>query len=594
LLLAEKLTNNQNYMKSTLLKTFVTIALTVVISLTAKGQNKKEIKIQKEIDSLFNVFKNDPSAFKKAEYMLEKSKSIQYNNGILASYLTLIYKNSDASTKDSFIKYCNKFELLEKLHPNPLMNVYFLSYKGQGLEVDWGLPEEGLKYYLEAYELVKKINPDDNLKINVIRRIANSYKQKKEYNKALKLLLEQIKDTGKLSYHVKRHYLLAIANTYQVKEMPEKSNQFINILLKLTLKNKDPEWYLRGKIEIFANLILMKNYKNAIDSCLVVQKKLLHNNSAAYRDIKQNNTEYLSSAYQDIGDYQKAILYLKEVIRSGEGISDNGVYIYDNLINCYEKSNDLKQAMDIYKKKNIVIDTARARERKAFVDYYDNQVKTINIREAAENIILKNKVIVAENKRQKLYISILLVSLLTAGLLVVLFILGKKYKVTKDKVAVLKKNEVNILKNHIKVRENELSAMLLSEAKKTEKLDQIKTTLSEAVKNNDREQINVAQKSLNQYLKSSEEFGIFSERLESQYPGIVHQLKGSHPELSQNDMRHCLLVKLGLSLKESASLLNVTPGTVKNSRNRVIRKLDLPEDINFKQYLDQVHENAIN
>jgi DNA-binding CsgD family transcriptional regulator len=578
-------------MKLTLSKTLKIVILTGIVNLNLQAQNKENISIQKEIDSLFNVFINDPSAFKKAEYMLEKSNSIQYNNGILASYLTLIYK--DSNVKNSFIQYCNKFELLEKLHPNPLMKVYFLSYKGQGLEIDWGLPEEGLKYYFEAYELVKKINPDANLKINVIRRIASSYNKKNEKNKALKLLLEQIKDTGKLSYHVKRHYLLAIANTYQEEGMLQKSNQFINILLKLALKNKDPEWYLRGKIEIFANFIFMKNYKKAIDSCLVVQKKLLHNNSAAYRDIKQNNTEYLASAYQDIGDYKKAILYLKEVFRNGGGISDNGAYLYDNLINCYEKSNDLKQAMDIYKKKNILMDTARARERKAFVDYYDNQVKTINIREAAENVILKNKVIVAENKRQKLYISILLISLLTAGLFVALFILGKKYKVTKEKVDVLKKNEVKILKNHIKVRENELSAILISEAKKTEQLDQIKETLAEAIKNNDREQINVAQKSLNQYLKSSEEFGIFSERLESQYPGIVHQLKESHPELSQNDIRHCLLVKLGLSLKESASLLNVTPGTVKNSRNRVIRKLELPEDVNFKQYLDQIEKDVI-
>jgi DNA-binding CsgD family transcriptional regulator len=580
-------------MKLTLSKTLKIVILTGIVNLNLQAQNKETISIQKEIDSLFNVFINDPSAFKKAEYMLEKSNSIQYNNGILASYLTLIYK--DSNVKNSFIQYCNKFELLEKLHPNPLMKVYFLSYKGQGLEIDWGLPEEGLKYYFEAYELVKKIKPDANLKINVIRRIASSYNKKNEKNKALKLLLEQIKDTGKLSYHVKRHYLLAIANTYQEEGMLQKSNQFINILLKLALKNKDPEWYLRGKIEIFANFIFMKNYKKAIDSCLVVQKKLLHNNSAAYRDIKQNNTEYLASAYQDIGDYKKAILYLKEVFRNGGGISDNGTYLYDNLINCYEKSNDLKQAMDIYKKKNILMDTARARERKAFVDYYDNQVKTINIREAAENVILKNKVIVAENKRQKLYISILLISLLTAGLFVALFIIGKKYKVTKEKVDVLKKNEVKILKNHIKVRENELSAILISEAKKTEQLDQIKETLAEAIKNNDREQINVAQKSLNQYLKSSEEFGIFSERLESQYPGIVHQLKESHPELSQNDIRHCLLIKLGLSLKESAALLNVTTGTVKNSRNRVIRKLELPEDVNFKQYLDKIEadENEV-
>jgi DNA-binding CsgD family transcriptional regulator len=577
-------------MKLTLSKTCKTIILIGLLSLNMQGQNKKEIKIQKEIDSLFKVFKSDPTAFKKDDYMLKKAKSILYYDGILGSYLTLIYSNTSEEKKDSMIYYCNKFESLEKLHPNKIKRIDFLCYKGQGLQQCWGLHEEAIKYYLEAYDLVKKINGDATTKINVIRRIAYFYNRKNESNKALTLLLEQIKDTNALSYHVKRHYLLAIVNTYQDLKLPTKSNLFNGVLLKLTIKNKDNEWFLRSKIETFENYYLMGNYKKTIDSCLVVHKKLLHDYSENFNDIKLNNDEYLSLAYQAIGDYKNAIYYLEKVIKNGIVSSDD--YLYNRLAVCYESSNDSKNAIATYKKKNAFIDSTRVRERKAFVDYYDNQVKTINIREAAENIILKNKVMVAENKRQKLYISILLISLLTAGLLVLLLIVGKKYKVTKDKVDVLKKNEVKILKNHIKVRENELSAILISEAKKTEQLDQIKTVLAEAIQKNDTAQINMAQKSLSQYLKSSEEFGIFSERLESQYPGIVHQLKDSHPELSPNDIRHCLLVKLGLSLKESASLLNVTIGTVKNSRNRVIRKLELPEDVNFKQYLDKIEENV--
>ncbi len=576
-------------MKLTLFKTIITIILAVIYSITSQGQDTKTLKTQKEIDNLFKVFKSDPSSFKKHHYMLKKAKSINYYDGILGSYLTLIYDNTAEETKDSMIYYCNKFELLEKLHPNEIKKVDFLNYKGQGLSQCWGLHEEAIKYYLEAYDLVKKINGDATAKTNVIRRIASFYNRKSENNKAITLLLEQIKDTNALSYHVKRHYLLAIVNTYQDLKLPAKSNLFNDKLLKLTLKNKDDEWFLRSKIETFENYNLEGYHKRAIDSCLIVHQKLLHNFSENFNDIKLNNDEYLSLAYQAIGDYKNAIYYLEKVIKNGVISSDD--YLYDRLAICYEASNDTKNAIATYKKKNAFMESTRVRERKAFVDYYDNQVKTINIKEAAENIILKNKVIVAENKRQKLYISILLISLLSTGLFIALFIVGKKYKVTKDKVDVLKKNEVKILKNHIKVRENELSAILIAEAKKTEQLDQIKETLAEAIKNNDTTQITVAQKSLHQYLKSSEEFGIFSERLESQYPGIVHQLRESHPELSQNDIRHCLLVKLGLSLKESAALLNVTPGTVKNSRNRVIRKLDLPEDVNFKQYLDQIEGN---
>jgi DNA-binding CsgD family transcriptional regulator len=580
-------------MRLILNKTLKTIILIGIISLNMQGQNKETLQIQKEIDALFNKYKDCTStkSNKIHHQNLKKSQNINYYNGMLNAYLGLIYEHGYQGRKDSIMYYCNKFDLMEKSHPNKLLRISFLSYKGQGLDIYWGLHEEAIKCYLEAYELIKKVKVKPSLKNNNIMLIANFYNTKNENNKALKLLLEQIKDTSLLKYNAKMFYLLTISETYLYKKMPEKSSLYNNILLKLSLQNKDRIWYLRTKNQILNDFFLTKQYKRVIDSGLVLHKEVVQNYSSGLRDVRINSDEVLSDAYQAIGDYKNAIFYIKEAIAIDE-VSDRNTQLYDKLASCYEKSNDLKLAMAIYKKKNVVLDTARARERKAFVDYYDNQVKTINIKEAAENIILKNKVMVAENKRQKLYISILLISLLTAGLLVLLFIVGKKYKVTKEKVDVLKKNEVKILKNHIKVRENELSAILISEAKKTEQLDQIKETLSEAVKNNDREQINVAQKSLNQYLKSSEEFGIFSERLESQYPGIVHQLKESHPELSQNDIRHCLLIKLGLSLKESASLLNVTPGTVKNSRNRVIRKLELPEDVNFKQFLDHIEENV--
>jgi DNA-binding CsgD family transcriptional regulator len=579
-------------MKTILSKVFTTIILIGLISLDMQGQSKEILLIQKEIDSLNKLFKTNKTsnAEKNHYYRLKKSESIHYYNGMLDSYLCLIDLHGAKRDRDSLMYYCNKFEFLEKQHPNKIMRIEYLGYKGQGLEIYWGLDEEALKFYFEAYELIKKTDNNIKQKTKIKKLIASIYSNKKQYDKALNLLLDQIKDTSVLSYQSKISYLNEIVNTYQSKNMPIKSNEFNNIMLKLSLKNKNKRWFLYSKVEAFENYYLMGNYKKAIDSGLAMEKKLLNNNSSAFLPIKLNNEENLAKAYQAIGDYKNAIFYLKRVISNGE-MSDANIYIYDQLVTCYEKKNDLKLAIETYKKKNIVMDTVRARERKAFVDYYDNQVKTINIKEEAENIILKNEVMVAENKKQKLYISILLISLLTAGLLVGLFIVGKKYKVTKDKVDVLKKNEVNILKNHIKVRENELSAMLIAEAKKTEQLDQIKETLAEAIKNNDREQINLAQKSLNRYLKSSEEFGIFSERLESQYPGIVHQLKESHPELSQNDIRHCLLIKLGLSLKESAALLNITSGTVKNSRNRVIRKLELPEDVNFKQYLDQIEGN---
>jgi DNA-binding CsgD family transcriptional regulator len=568
-------------------KTITTIILTSMMYVTSQGQHKGNIRLQKEIDSLNKIFKDKRSQeFRTLHERLKTAESIGYYDGMLGTYLNLIDKCGFEAKRDSLLYYCNQFEVLEKLHPNPLMRVEFLYNKGQGLDMFWGLHEEAIKYYFEAYRLIKETNGDLNKKASIKKLMALFYNNKKQYDKAIKLLLEDIKDTSAIDFNAKMGYLQAIAITYQNKKQPVKSSLFNNIQLKISLKRKDSLWNIRIKSTMLKDYYLTGHYKKVIDSGLVLYKKLLHDTMPAFRVAKLEIDENLGLTYKAIGDYKNAILYLTHVIDNRK-MPDLYLYLYDNLASCYEANNDLKLAMNTYKKKNTLIDTIHAREQKAFVNYYDNQIKTINIKKEAENIMLKNK-------RQELYISILLVSLLSTGLFIAVFVLSKKYKLSKEKVAVLKKNELNLLKNHIKVRENELSAILLSEAKKTGQLDQIKTILTEGINNNDSSQMLIARESLKQYLKSAEEFDIFSERLESQYPGIVYQLKGSHPELSQNDIRHCLLIKLGLSLKESAQLLNVTPGTVKTARNRVVRKLDLPEDVNFKSYLDQIDTDQLN
>ena len=48
----------------------------------------------------------------------------------------------------------------------------------------------------------------------------------------------------------------------------------------------------------------------------------------------------------------------------------------------------------------------------------------------------------------------------------------------------------------------------------------------------------------------------------------------------------CSLIKLGLNLKETASVLNVAPNTVKNARYRVKQKLGLNTEDSLTAFID--------
>ena len=62
-------------------------------------------------------------------------------------------------------------------------------------------------------------------------------------------------------------------------------------------------------------------------------------------------------------------------------------------------------------------------------------------------------------------------------------------------------------------------------------------------------------------------------------------LKDKHPNLTPNDLKLCVYLRLNLSSKEIAPLLNISHRSVEIKRYRLRKKLDLEHDINLNDYL---------
>ncbi len=57
------------------------------------------------------------------------------------------------------------------------------------------------------------------------------------------------------------------------------------------------------------------------------------------------------------------------------------------------------------------------------------------------------------------------------------------------------------------------------------------------------------------------------------------------PDLTPGELRHCILLKLGLNIKDTASLLYQSPDSLKVARSRLRKKLKISNDIPFSNYL---------
>jgi DNA-binding CsgD family transcriptional regulator len=82
--------------------------------------------------------------------------------------------------------------------------------------------------------------------------------------------------------------------------------------------------------------------------------------------------------------------------------------------------------------------------------------------------------------------------------------------------------------------------------------------------------------------KDWDEFKLHFERVHQDFFG---RLKEQYPCLSANELRLCALLKLNLSVKEMASLMGISPESVKMARHRLRKKLGLTSDQNLAEFM---------
>lgn len=88
-----------------------------------------------------------------------------------------------------------------------------------------------------------------------------------------------------------------------------------------------------------------------------------------------------------------------------------------------------------------------------------------------------------------------------------------------------------------------------------------------------------------------EEFDFYMHHVDKAF---TQALLARHPDLTQNDLRICLLIRLNLTTKETAALLNITSRGVEQSRYRLKKRLQLPREADLWQYIHGFDPSANN
>jgi len=139
------------------------------------------------------------------------------------------------------------------------------------------------------------------------------------------------------------------------------------------------------------------------------------------------------------------------------------------------------------------------------------------------------------------------------------------------------------LQNEIDNKNRELAISTMSLVKKNKFLSSLKSQLKE-VPNKDRN-IRTVIREIDQNINSEDDWKFFEDAFNNADKDFLKRIKGKHDSLTNNDLRLCAYLRLNLSSKEIAPLLNISVKSVEMKRYRLRKKFDLPHHDNLIDYI---------
>ncbi|EAY27485.1 response regulator [Microscilla marina] len=139
----------------------------------------------------------------------------------------------------------------------------------------------------------------------------------------------------------------------------------------------------------------------------------------------------------------------------------------------------------------------------------------------------------------------------------------------------------------------ELSVKAMESYQKNQMLETIYAELGKVSKMTEGEANKKLQKVLRlikESLAFEDEWKNFVTHFEKVHPSFFRTLKSQCPQLTTEDLKHCAYIRIYLSNKEIAQLLNITPKSVITHHHRIKKKMALSDELKFADYIRSLGE----
>jgi len=142
------------------------------------------------------------------------------------------------------------------------------------------------------------------------------------------------------------------------------------------------------------------------------------------------------------------------------------------------------------------------------------------------------------------------------------------------------------LSSDVDEKNRELALSTMSLIKKDELLTLIREDLKKSTEETGSRSIkSIINTTINKNVIVDNAWNVFKDAFDTADKDFLKKVKLAHPSLTPNDLRLCAYLRLNLSSKEIAPLLNISVRSVEIKRYRLRKKMDLPHETGLVEYI---------
>ena len=450
--------------------------------------------------------------------------------------------------------------------------------------------EKAIQYFLESLKIYRKTEHQKGI-ANVYNHIGKCYRDMSNYDKALeyhKKALEINREIGNKIGIANSYNNIGICY-YSLNKFEKVLQYFENALeINRELQNK------RGISSSLNNIAIcyssFDKYHKALEA---FQQSLDINRKFGDRGAIATTLNNIGNLHIHLKNYDEAEKYLNQSAEISRQIGTKNLtkINYEAFGNLYYAKGNYKKAIEYFHKYSAIKDSlfsAQSDERIAKMQaIYDLEAKERKI----ELLKKDNKI---KKQNNKILILILSSIALVAGLLIYVFYARVKNYRNKQ-LLLQKEKEIAELHNkqqkekyqkELDLKDRELASITMHILHKNEMLNQFREKLLELSPEEKGEKyVKEITTLIDQTIHLDKDWENFALHFEKVHPRFFDKLQEEFPSLTKKELKQCAYVRINLSTKEIATLLNITVRGVEKARSRIRVKMDLPKDTDLYEYL---------